>query len=272
MTAYTSWTISGYTVPWIRAVKNDQAARTITLACTALSTDGSEPRDEIAVFEALTCDVVNNTQLMNGGSCLEVCNGDPVLVSDGHDTWVAALERVVINEGKISDRRIDYDLVIHYETTGDGMTYAMTGGNSTFTPSLYSDAPDINDLRGAAYMWPYCSYPSVLGTLVYNEFTDGTSSSNPNCSTIGKIVITQTRDVKTVIVEGYSIKALPSYIEVNGQRQYWVHTQYDGSNPGQDLLTFTLDTPAKTVTIQSSTHVSGDGNGCMIASIRVMYE
>ena len=153
-----------------------------------------------------------------------------------------------------------------------GVTYSMTGGNGIYTPGSYSDAPDSTDLYGAAYMWPYCNFPSVLGDLTYYEFTDNTSSGNPNCSTIGKLIIVEDRNVSQVRVEGYSIKALPAYLEVNGQRLYWTHTQYDGTNPGQDVLVFDLSTPASTITIQSETHVSGDGNGAMIASVVVVYD
>ena len=177
MTAYKTWTIDGNSVPWVRSVQNDQKARTITLNCSAISSDGSEPRDEIATFEALTCDVITNTQLMNGGSVLQVCNGEAIILSDGHDSWVAALEKVVINENKVSDKRIDYDLVLQYETVGSGVNYGIVGSDDPDVPVDETNVPDSTDLAYKTYYPSWCGFSNIT----YYRYTDGTNDDPVGC-------------------------------------------------------------------------------------------
>lgn len=277
--AYDNWTIGGVTVPHVRTVANDQSSRTITLSCSALTenVESGEPRDEIALFEEMSCDVITNTQLMNGGSCLQVCNGDPVIVSDGVNAWVAALERVAINENKISEKRIDYDLVIHYETVPRGITYTTTG---TYDPEESADEEDELDtqtISSKIYTRPYCGFDNIE----YYRFTDE-STNYPDCVKIGKMIITEERLVKQVVVTCYPISPNGNpTLEVNGTIQSLslidsVHNTltYDLS-PTTD--TITLITQDNTVEDDPLTptyivQILGKSKTVELLSVKVVYE
>lgn len=267
--AYDNWTIGGVTVPHVRTVTNDQPSRTITLSCSALTEniESGEPRDEIALFEEMSCDVITNTQLMNGGSCLQVCNGDPVIVSDGVDAWVAALERPVINENKLSEKRIDYDLVIHYETVPRGITYTTSGDDET------EEEIDEGTLTSKRYYPPLKNISDVTN---YWQYTSYTNDATGNYFQIGAMVINTTRNVSQVIIKGAAMLT-PAWIEINSDRKYWYYSNYalivsNFSNVeypiyyGNETLTWNLTTPTTTINILTSTHVPDhwdDGKGIM---------
>lgn len=268
--AYDNWTIGGVTVPHVRTVANDQSSRTITLSCSALTenVESGEPRDEIALFEEMSCDVITNTQLMNGGSCLQVCNGDPVIVSDGVNAWVAALERVAINENKISEKRIDYDLVIQYETIPRGITYTTTGTYDPEESADEEDEPDNTTIGVKRYYAGFCG----VSNIEYYMFSDETNPTSPNCVRIGEIIITETRKVKTVKIACSIVGSQKTtWIEVNGIRN-------NLSNSYWDLFTFSLSPTSYTITIQSKdntadkTGTSWDSYGVNIQYIDVVYE
>lgn len=268
--AYDNWTVGGISVPHVRTVKNDKPNRTITLSCSALRENCSdgEPRSEIAMFEEMECDVITNTQLINGGSCLQTCNGDPVLVSDGVDTWVAALERVVVSENKISYKRIDYDLVIRYETQGRGISYATSGSTNPDESVNESNEPDDDSISMKRYYRGFCGRSNIE----YYQFSDGTNPETPGCATIGKLIINETRKVKTV---GISCATLGvnknTWIEVNGQR-------YELNSRDWNYITFTLTTPSETITITKDNIADKDSdsflnsNGVSILYIDLIYE
>lgn len=286
---YDTFTVDGINIPHIRSYKIDKNNRTITLNCSALieNTTPLDVRTEIKQFEDIACDTINNTQLMNGGSCLEVCNCDPILVSDGVNAWVGALLQPVIDENKRSHKRIDYDLIILYETIGSGITFTSTGGYYDDEGELVpgtdeTETPDSDDVASKRYINTFCG----ISNIQFWPYTDLVTTSDC-CWVIGKMVITETRNVKQVIIQG-AAQFTPAWIEVNGQRQNWTKC-YDCSAKdfytnvpenqifGSEFLTFNLSSPGKILTIQTSPRLPSnfDANNCrgaIIMSIEVVFE
>lgn len=276
--AYDNWTIDDITVPHVRSYKHDKNSRTITLNCSALieNTTPLDVRTEIEGFEAIACDTINNTQLIQGGSCLEVCNCDPVLVSDGEDAWVGALLQPVVNEHKTSHKRLDYDLIIIYETVGMNINYAVD-------PEATEDETPLSSDLGSKRYYNNC-FPGIGATvpdnLIYWQYTDTSETDGASGTGIGKVTITETRNVKQVKISGCGY-VYPAWIEVNGVRQNWI--QYTLNNPdcgysnpiGFEVLTFDI-TPSMVVSIQTSTRIKGgakcDDHGSYISYIEVVFE
>ncbi len=69
---YATWTIGTEVIPHVREANINTQEGTITLSCSALNwnieTGDDDPRDEIARFQALTSQYINNEPLLNGGN------------------------------------------------------------------------------------------------------------------------------------------------------------------------------------------------------------
>lgn len=303
--AYDEWTIGGYTPSWIVDVDYTPSNREFKINCIADTNrlSDADPRTEIEQFEALACDVISNTQLMSGGSVLQVCNGDPIMISDGVNAWVGALHRVDYKPDYTSKRWIPYTLHVAVETVGDGTNYIVDGGDPTGAGATDDDdIPDADNLGSKTY---YRSFFNRSNITYYN-FTDMTNSSftptyglKSNYSgwgdNVGYMQISETRNVKQVIIYGGAI-ITPAWIEVNGQRQNWIKSSpnsviwYAERNSiapqtqdyGNETLTFTI-TPSSTVTITTSNHIEEiiasaasftytNNKGSYIDWVKVVYE
>lgn len=260
---YNTWTVGGVVLRHVREMENNQKDGVITLNCSALNWNlvGAEtdPRDEIALVEALQSQYISNEPLFNGGSKLQVGNGQIISVTDGTDTWTkCALESITIKEDHKSTKRIDYDLIIHYELAGSGGSYVYTPNYDDYTNISY-------------YMW-----------------TNKDPNTNPHDAygnEIGWMQITETMNVKRVEVYGSAcVNPTSNYLDVNGQREYWTYTHDNGSpwtsctlNQGWEKLTFDLDTPTTTIVLQSPDHnlpndTCATNLGCWLQWVKVYYE
>jgi hypothetical protein len=121
-----TWTLDTEPVPHVRSVKiAPPRVGTITLNCSALKENialgDSDVRDEIRRFEDMMSYGVTLTDLEQGGNDLQVKDGQIFSVTDGVDLYErCALQGIEINEDHRSSKRIDYDLILYYETTVGG--------------------------------------------------------------------------------------------------------------------------------------------------------
>jgi hypothetical protein len=270
--AYGDWTIGGLVPCNIESVEKDPPTPsntdpTITFHCVAdYDLLNADPRTEIALFDAMACQIINNDQLLNGGSKLQVQGGNIITIVEsaptGDITYTAAIESVKIIEDSMSDDAIWYDIVAHYETSGKSSSFV--------------------------YIPPYWSYSNMT-------YSNGTDGSNPSNSAewagneLGIINITETKKVREVQVRG-SACTLPAWIEINGQRQSWDVCHDVGEDPtnlsgkqGVQTLTFNDFDPSTAVNIHTSNHVAPwyptpsqpntlMDRGCWLLRIRVIYE
>ena len=227
------------------------------MECSALKDNivygDDDPRDEIASFEEITSQYINNQLLLNGGSKLQIGNGEFITVTDGFETWsTCALARIEINEDNKSDKRIDYTLTIYYELPSNQGSY------------IY--------LADKGYAGDYTNISCYRSS-------DKSGSECTNCTNFGWLEITETQNVRRVEIYGSayrSYNASLAWIECNTDRQYWTYNA-DGDLPvGFEKLVWDLDTPSTTVTLQTSNHVTPytttDGLGSWIQWIKVIYE
>jgi hypothetical protein len=288
--AYDEWVIGGLTPSWIVDVQYNHENREITLTCRADHNRLSDldPRSEIEQFQEMQCDVISNTQLMNGGSCLQTCNGDPIIITDGVDSWVAALKKVNYLADYQSQLNIDYQLVLEYETHSDGIIYSITGSGDEDNPTP-DDGDDDNGgndgnnttISSKTYYPPFVG----LSNITYWCFTDETEL-NQCSNSMGKMIITEPRNVKQVIVKSkrYAELADPKpniYIEVNGSRQNYSNEEMWGF---PETMTWDIDPPSSTITINSPDNTSDKARvrrpeliqylskGILVSSITVVYE
>lgn len=253
---YDGWVVGGKTVPHVREAKIDQKEHTITLSCSAIkeniATGDNDVRDEIADFQAMSSQYINNEPLLNGGTKLQVGNGSIITVTDDTNTWTrCALEPIQINEDSKSVKRDDYDLVIHYEAPNPG-------GSFVYTPD-YDEYSNVD-----YYFW-------------YNPVTqEKTAWGGQNVGTeLGYMEITEAQNVIRVEVYGCGDGVGDDYyIECNGEKQYWHYGETIEDNvPLLEKFVFNLDTPTTTVILNSGMHVEGGDNfGCYLAWVRVVYE
>lgn len=255
--AYDTWQINSTTIPHVRMVENNTQEGIITLQCSALKenieTGDDDPRDEISRFQALTSQYINNTPLINGGSKLQIGNGEYVTLTDGVDTWSkCALSRVVINEDHSSDKRIDYTLIVYYEMEGNDGSYIYLADGG------------------------YCG--DFTNIVCYRDSTKAGSPCT-GCTDFGWLEITETSNVRRVELYGtayHSYTATPAWIECNSDRQYWSYNSSGDLPVGFEKLVFDLDTPSSTITLQTSNHVSPytttDGLGAWLQWIKVVYD
>lgn len=260
---YATWTIGTEVIPHVREAKINTQEGTITLSCSALNwnieTGDDDPRDEIARIQALTSQYIHNEPLLNGGTKLQIGNGQIVTVTDGTDTYTrCALEPVQIQEDHKSTKRIDYDIIIHYQLTG-------TGGSYVYSPSYY----DYTNME--YYEWYY---------LVGETWTkaNATEASGAYGTEIGWMEITETLPVSKVELYG-SACVLPATVTVTNSvegTQSWHYEHDNNTNQPFEQLTFTFpsDQDITTLTIYTSGHDPDDdpNSGAWIKWIRVTYK
>lgn len=256
--AYDSWVIGGVTPKWIVDVDPapNNVNRRVTLHCYAdsqVDLDGADPRSEIEQFEAMLCDSVTNTPLLQGGSKLQVKNGEVITVTDGITTWNrAAIAEVNYNPDLMSQVRMPYDIVLELETTG-------AGGSVVYVPD-YDDYSNID-----YYFFYTAGPPEDFDTYDGNPLVKGTE--------LGWMEITEPQNVSRVEIYGCGDE-LPCYAEVNGVKQYWTYGEAeDGVGvPRLEKLIWTLDTPTDVITINSSEHWEEVNHGFYADYIRLTYE
>jgi hypothetical protein len=262
MTGYETWSIGGVSVPHVQTVAHDPKEGIITLSCSALNWNqlegDTDPRDEIARFEALSTQYINNNKLLNGGSQLIIGNGQYVAVTDGTDTWdTCALERVNINEDNTSEKRIDYELIVHYELPQAEVV-------SVYTPPFTNPA-----YTNMEYYYFYDPGPPEVKTA---------DTGALNGTELGWMQITETANVKRVEVYGCGCDVPGSKIYVNGVEQIW-HYGEDPSNPvglstGTEKFTWDLATPTNIITIKTTIHTSsaGENYGAWLQWIKLIFD
>lgn len=252
--AYGDWVVGGVIPSWIiEADYSGIKEGTIILRCLAAKDflDGEDPRLEIKVFEEMSCQAISNTMLLNGGSCIQVTGGEMIMVSDGVNTWDAALHPPRYLEGSGANKEIEFELEISIELT-------PRGGSNYYVPN-------------------YRSYSNI----VYHEWinSDGsTSDADPNVSgaygtELGYAKITELRNVKRVELYGSACN-LPASITVNGKTLNWHYCHDPGCTVyGFEKLTFDI-TPSKEILITTTPHESDDtpNHGAWIQWIRMVYE
>lgn len=265
---HANWVVGGVTLNHVITAEINPQEGKIVLKCSALNwnivSPDTDTRDEIAELQALSSQYITNEPLLNGGTKLQIGNGQYLVVTDGTDTYSkCALERIVISENKVADKRIDYDLTIHYELSG-------AGGGYVYTPNFDTKYTNIE-----YYCWSDKSsdYPT--------HFAQGNE--------IGWMKITETRNIVKVEVYGSACAAFtlyPNWLDVNGEKQYWHYSHDEGDwgssvntlPYGWEKLTFNLDTPTTEVILYTPTHLSSDGahpeewTGCWLQWIKVTFE
>jgi len=255
---YDTWVIGGITPNWIVDVDPapNNVNRRITLHCYAdsqVDLNGADPRSEIEQFEAMLCDSVTNTPLLQGGSKLQVKNGEVITVTDGITTWNrAAIAEVNYNPDLMSQVRMPYDIVLELETTG-------AGGSVVYVPD-YDDYSNID-----YYFFYTAGPPEDFDTYDGNPLVKGTE--------LGWMEITEPQNVSRVEIYGCGDE-LPCYAEVNGVKQYWTYGEAeDGVGvPRLEKLIWILDTPTDTIVINSSEHWEEVNHGFYADYIRLTYE
>jgi hypothetical protein len=242
--------------------------RQITLKCAALrEVIGDDPQTEIDAFNELAVDQATNTQLLNGGSGLQACNGLLIETTNGIDTWVSALSKVNKHISGLDEDRIEYDLIIDIETL------PLAGLSIPDTPPV---------LPTKKYNAPLNNYSNIT----YYQYSDGTNRSVADeftGYTIGRLTIHETTPVKQVILYGACLYT-PAWISVNGIQTNWVYSlpgiiggiSENLKTIGMEPLTFNLPTPSTTINIQTSTYImDGDVNtskGSYLNYIMVVYQ
>lgn len=268
--AYKNWTIGGLTPSWVEPnFTDDRDTRTLTLKCAAMyDITGDDPIDEIEAFDALASEKINNDGLLNGGSKLQIQGQIITVTATNADstetmTWTrCAIRKVKVNLDSYYNEDnpgsvIQYELIISYQTQGDA-------GGFVYYPS-YDDYDNIT-----YYMWTTMdntgAAPGILG------------------SEIGYLQIVEPQNVRRIEVYGSaccSPAATPAYLEVNGVKQYWHYTHDmmasgDNLTSGYEKLTFDLETPTTTLTLQTGAHTypsdtCSTNMGCWLQWIRVFY-
>lgn len=235
--AYGEWSIGGVTPSWIVDAEYDKTRRTLTLKCIAEhgTRDG---REEIAIFEAMKVDTYSNTQLLAGGSKLQVCNGEIITITDGVESYPGAVVDVKYDErGTLASQLIEYDIVLAIQTE-----------------SKYNQA---------IYVPPYYLYENIEYYLMTDKDTNWHDPKWAGYGNeIGHMTITEDFDVMRVEVVGSACHG-QAWITCNGEKRDWVYThdsQYKTNTmpQGTEKLTWILDPDEKTDTVifMTSTHTS----------------
>jgi len=259
--AYSVWVIGGVTVPHVREVTINPQEGKISLECSALNwnivSPNTDVRDEIAQFEALSSQYITNDGLLNGGTKLQVGNGQIITATDGTNTYTkCALEPVEIKEDHKSTRRIDYTLNLHYELTG-------SGGSYVYTPP-YNKATYTN----IEYYYYYDPGPPEVKAA---------DTGALNGTEIGWMQITEAQNVKRVEIYGCGCDYPGSKIYVNDVERIWHYGEIPGTPglaTGSEKFTWDLTTPTDVITIKTTKHdQAGVSNlGAWLQWIRVVFE
>lgn len=280
---YTIWNIGGLTPSWVEPdFKDDRKNRMLTLKCAAIFEEvGADPLTETNQFDAMASEDITNEQLLNGGSNLQVSPGGSIFEvtrtsSDGNNTqtWPrCALEKVEVPEDSSymegeQGSVIEYELVIHYETSG-------VGGSLVFTPD-YSKYDEIE-----YYLFSDKTNPVDHGFV---QNSDSPAYGNE----LGWMKITVPKNVRKVEVYGCGdcgTNGTDCWIEVNGEKRYWKYTDigdkqdYPGNilKVGFQKFTWNLTIPTPEIILCTSRHIHPTGTcennkGCWLQWIRLIPE
>lgn len=257
--AYEEWVIGGLTPSCIIDVDKDYEKGIFTFSCIARrDLLGTDPQTEIDSFNEIASGVINNLRLINGGTKLQVNNGDYITLTDGNETWErSALHKVKYNSDYVSGRWILFELVVEVELEG-------IGGSFTYSP-------DYNEYNNIEYYF-------------WTDKTERITGDNADGTEVGWMKIIEEQLVKKVEVYGSACvgsNIYPNYLDINGQKQYWkVSHDYGWAGntlpPGWEKLEFILDTPTDELIIQSPNHVMPNDTmainlGAWLQWIRVIY-
>lgn len=242
------WNIGGITPSKVTRASYDLNKKQFTLVCIANKEDlnGSDPRTEINRFIEIASDGITNEEIINGGTDLQIGEGGGIIpITDGFKWWEGALNIPKFKEDQWSNLQIEYQLVLD-------IVISKGGGSFTYLP-----------------LW------TNYWNMVYYQYTDHDLSNLNNVMAgieLGEITLYETREVQKVNIWG-SANKLPSYLEVNGERQYWKKSSsgMGGELQGMELLEFNLDTPSEEVFIKSSENILGNTSGCKPQYIQVEY-
>lgn len=239
-------------------VTDDRINHRLTIKCAALSeANGGDPMAEIEAFNSIAAQKVVSKSLLKGGANVQVTGGERITVTDGINTWIGGLHRIVSNYDSFGDQFIYFDLVIDY----------------------------IEHLNGGFYVYfpPYSQY-SNIEYYFWSDKTARITGDNSDGTEIGWMQIIESRFVKNVIVEGSACAGGyvgQNYLDLNGEQIPW-NVSHDYGWPGNNLpsgveeLEFELNPAVKMLTLQSPNHVMPNNDlatnlGCWPLSVQVFY-
>lgn len=256
--AYYDVDIGGLTPSWVKPdIEIDREAHTITLKCAAIEgVLDADPKTEIALFNAIACNKINNEELFNGGTKLQCSPMNRIQVEINDEIFEkCALHPIVttIDEyyaGPDAGSVIEYEMKLEYEASG--------GGGSV----LYT--PDYGEYNNAEYYFFYD--PETGQKQAWNGTNRGTE--------IGYLKFTEVKNVKRVEVYGSGDCVGNCWIECNGEgRQYWHYGEAaDDSVPVQEKLIWILEEPTNVIVLNSSKHYGSTNYGCYLAYVRLIFE
>ncbi len=272
--AYGNWTIGGIVPTQIENVEKDPRTPSsntdsiITFHCVAaLRSLSTDPRAEIALFDDMACQIINNDQLINGGSKLQVQGGNTITITEhaptGDINYKAALELVKIVEDDMADKVIKYDIIAHYETSG-------AGTSKIYVPSYY----------GYSNITQYYEWYYIVDGVWTKANAD--ASSGAYGTELGFMQIVETKQIKKVEVYGSTCR-LPGAITVDGSIEgtknwNYYHDPDPGSNqpPNQPFqvldFNFAPNNYPTILTLHTTEHHGDDPNhGCWLKWIRVYF-
>jgi hypothetical protein len=243
-----AWNIGGITPSLVTKAGYDLNKKQLILQCIASkeNLNGSDPRTEINQFLEIACDGITNEELANGGTDLQTESGGGIIpITDGFHWWDGALNIPTFKEDKWANRQIEYQLVLDI---------LITSGGGSFT-----------------YLPLFTKY----WNMVYYQYTDHDVTDLTNLMAgieLGEITLYETRKVRKINIWG-SANKLPSYVEVNGERQYWEKSSsgIEGELQGNQLLEFDLETPIEEILIKTSEHTQANKTGCRVQYIQAEY-
>jgi hypothetical protein len=266
---YNIWTFTDkdgnvYIPRWIVSVDDSQFPK-ITLHC-ASSNDliiyderFPNPRDEIEMWNKLSCNNINETILSGGGTDVQgSLDGQILTISEGSNTWRGAIYPISSTPDDTADNFIEYDIIIQV---------AINTENST----IYQP-----DLRNYA-------------NIAYNAYNGGTVTGIVDLelgSKIGSMTIIEQDLVKQINVTGYAanIPSSGAWLNINGVVMYWDcshdHLPGDVGDEGIQTLEFILVTPSNILNFSTSPsypllasgNVALNNSGTIINQIEVIKE
>jgi len=243
-----TWNIGGITPSSVTRAGYDLNKKQLNLICIANkeNLNGSDPRTEINRFLEIASDGITNEELANGGTNLQTESGGGIIpITDGFRWWEGALNIPKFKEDKWANHQIEYELILDILITSGG-------GSFTYLPLL-----------------------TKYWNMVYYQYTDHDLTNLGNDLEgieLGDVTLYETRPVRKIMIWG-SANKLPSYLEVNGERQYWEKSSsgIEGELQGNELLEFELETPTEEVFIHSSENILTNKTGCKIQYIQAQY-
>ena len=257
------WNIGGLTPSWVEPdFKHDKENKTLTLKCAAIyDVIGEDPITEIESFDAISSERIFTNDLANGGTNLQVTNGQIITVTASNllgnkiKTWDrCALQSVNVNLDSFYNEAnpgsvIEYELVIKY-------ALRVGGGVSIYTPPY-------NNSNIEYYFW---YNPATGEKAVWEGINAGTE--------IGHMTITEAKNVRRVEIYGGGDCVGPNcYIECNGIRQYWHYGEDETDNfPILEQFTWDLETPTNVIILNTGTHWENTNYGAYLGWVRLLLE